>query len=70
MGSKFIMKRKIILNNPAGWNEYEKYGIGQMKGFGYNGVFYDSELVIFNPNQIKSINNDGSWDINDNNIYS
>ena len=26
--------------------------------------------VTFKPNQIKSIDNDGTWDINDNNIYS
>ena len=27
-------------------------------------------IVCFEPNQIKSINNDGSWDIDDDNIYS
>lgn len=26
--------------------------------------------VPFNPNQIKSTDNDGTWDINDNNIFS
>ena len=26
--------------------------------------------VTFKPNQIKSVDNDGTWDINDNNIYS
>ena len=26
--------------------------------------------VTFSPNQIKSTDNDGSWDVNDNNIYS
>lgn len=41
-----------------------------IKNLGYDGVYYGSEIVVFNPNQIKSINNDGSWDINDNNIYS
>lgn len=41
-----------------------------IKKLGYDGVFYGSEIVIFNPNQVKSIENDGSWDINDNNIYS
>lgn len=30
----------------------------------------DGIYVVFNPNQIKSIKNDGTWDINDNNIYS
>jgi len=41
----------------------------------YNGFVVEkntewNEYVVFNPNQIKSINNDGSWDLNDNNIYS
>jgi hypothetical protein len=31
-----------------------------------NGSLY----IVFNPNQIKSVDNDGTWDINDNNIYS
>ena len=37
---------------------------------GYDGVIYGSENVAFYSNQIKAVNNDGSWDINDNNIYS
>lgn len=41
-----------------------------IKKLGYDGVFYGSEIIVFYPNQIKSINNDGSWDIDDNNIYS
>jgi hypothetical protein len=36
----------------------------------YDGVMYGSEIVAFRPNQIKSINNDGSWDVNDDNIFS
>lgn len=37
---------------------------------GYDGISYPSIVVCFFPNQIKSIDNDGSFDINDNNIYS
>lgn len=40
-----------------------------IKKLGYDGVFYGSELVIFYPNQIKSTNNDGSWN-NNNDIMS
>lgn len=47
-----------------------KYVTETIKKLGYDGVFYGSEIVVFEPNQIKSIDNDGSWDINDNNIYS
>jgi hypothetical protein len=41
-----------------------------IKKLGYDGVIYGSEYIVFYPNQIKSINNDGSWDINDDNIFS
>jgi hypothetical protein len=41
-----------------------------IKKLGYDGVIYGSEYVVFYPNYIKSVDNDGSWDINDNNIYS
>jgi hypothetical protein len=39
----------------------------------YEGRFTkDSKIsyIVLKPNQIKSIKNDGTWDINDNNIYS
>ena len=38
----------------------------------FDGVISDGfgELVVFEPNHIKSIENDGTWDINDDNIFS
>jgi hypothetical protein len=41
-----------------------------IKKLGYDGVFYGSEIVVFEPNQIKSVENDGTWDIGDGNIFS
>jgi hypothetical protein len=41
-----------------------------IKNLGYDGVWYGSEIVVFNSNQIKSVENDGTWDIADSNIYS
>lgn len=59
MGSKYIMKRKIILNNPAGWPEYEKYGLGQMRQLGYDGVILPdgdvTNFIVFNPKSIKKV---------------
>jgi len=56
-GSKYIMKRKITINNPAGWDEYEKYGISQLKGLGYDGVILSSgdynNYIVFNSKQIR-----------------
>ena len=37
---------------------------------GYDGVIYGSEVVAFNANQIKSVDNDGTWNDDDLNIYS
>lgn len=37
-GSKYIMTRYITINNPAGWEEYEKYGLQQLEDMGYDGV--------------------------------
>lgn len=58
-GSKYIMKRKITINNPAGWKEYEKYGIGQLKGLGYDGVILShgdyNDYIVFSPKQIRAI---------------
>ena len=56
------------------FNKEESKEITQLlKKRGYDGVILKgqpSEYLVFNPNQIKSIGNDGSWDINDNNIFS
>jgi len=59
LGSKYIMKRKIILNNPAGWPEYEKYGLGQMRQLGYDGVILPdgdvTNFIVFSPKSIKKV---------------
>lgn len=56
-GSKYIMKRRITINNPAGWPEYEKYGIGQLKGLGYDGVILShgdyNDYIVFSSKQIR-----------------
>lgn len=56
-GNKYVMKRKITLNNPAGWPEYEKYGIGQLKSMGYDGVILPqngyNDYIVFNSKQIR-----------------
>lgn len=43
---------------------------GNIRELGYDGIIHGEEFICFNSNQIKSINNDGTWDINDDNIYS
>lgn len=59
-GKERIIKCEIELNNPAGWNEYEKYGIGQLKGLKYDGVILpmndiENDYIVFNTKQIKKM---------------
>jgi hypothetical protein len=56
MGNKIIMTRYITINNPAGWPEYKKYGLGQIESMGYDGVIlphgneYNDFIVFSNKN--------------------
>jgi hypothetical protein len=58
MGSKFIMTRYITLNNPAGWDEYEKYGLGQLREMGYDGVILPddgkTDYIVFSQKSISA----------------
>lgn len=44
-GNQIIMTRYITINNPAGWDEYQKYGLGQLKDRGYDGVILPDDGV-------------------------
>lgn len=51
-----------------------RFFVNYLKTNGYDGAFFIEEnspiYVVFNPNQIKSVENDGTWDVGDNNIFS
>jgi hypothetical protein len=57
-GNSIIMTRYITLNKPAGWAEYEKYGLGQLQGLGYDGVILPQEgktdYIVFSPKSISA----------------
>lgn len=57
-GSKYIMTRYITINKPAGWDEYEKYGLGQLRGMGYDGVILPqgdkNDFIVFNTKSISA----------------
>lgn len=60
-----LTDRKIELE------DINDYDIEYLTGLGYDSVVGNTgQVVAFNPYQIKSIYNDGTWDINDKNIYS
>jgi hypothetical protein len=55
-GSKYIMTRYITLTNPAGWDEYDKYSIGELIDEGYDGVILPEDnridYLVFDPKSI------------------
>lgn len=55
-GGKYIMTRYITLKNPAGWDEYEKYSVGELIDKGYDGVILPDEgridYLVFHPESI------------------
>lgn len=69
-GTSEIIPVFISASKLAGWNEYEKLGLGQIEDMGYHAIQLDDDYIVFDPKRIKSINNKGDWDINKKNIYS
>ena len=54
-GTSHIKEAYLSIKNPAGWTEYERYGIGELKGLGFDGIILDDNYVVFDPSQIKVI---------------
>lgn len=59
-GNTIILTGNLTLENPAGWDEYEKYGIGQLKGLGHDGVILSdgdgfNDYIVFNPKSVKNV---------------
>lgn len=73
-GNGSIMELYAKLENPAGWKEYDKFGIGELIARGFDGAMLpekDGSFVgfIFEPNQVKSATkNNGNFDANNNDI--
>jgi hypothetical protein len=58
-GNKYIMTRYITINKPAGWAEYEKYGLQQLDDMGYDGVILPqgdkTDYFVFSNKNIRKI---------------
>ena len=57
----YLITAELTMENPAGWDEYEKYLLIQLKQLGYDGAVLkdgnDSfDCFVFNPDKIKIIN--------------
>ncbi len=49
-----IIDAYLSIKKMAGWPEYEKWGLGELKDRGFDGVKLDNDYIVFNSNQIKS----------------
>ena len=58
------IENPLEIENPFSKRNDNNDGIFAFKGKS------GEEIKVYNSNQIKSVENDGSWDINDDNIYS
>ena len=63
-GNNIIMTRYITINKPAGWAEYEKYGLQQLQNMGYDGVILPqdnkTDYFVFSPKSISAKDNTNS----------
>jgi hypothetical protein len=59
--SGVILEVYLSIQNPVGWDEYEKLLIGQIRSRGHDGIILadgdEKTYVVFDPRQIKSIHN-------------
>jgi len=66
-GRGVIMELYACIKNPAGWKEYDQYGLGELKARGFDGAILpekDGSFTgfVFHPHQLKSVANKGKWD--------
>jgi hypothetical protein len=60
-GRGYIVTAEVTINNPAGWNEYEKLVIDQFEGMGYDGAILPDpdghfDCFVLSLKQIKILN--------------
>lgn len=56
-GYKYIIQAEITINNPAGWDEYDKLTLSQIEDRGYDGIILpdtdSTTYIVLNKKQIK-----------------
>lgn len=73
-GQGVIMEMYAKIEKPAGWKEYDKFGLAELEARGYDGIILPNsdgtfDAVIFEPTQVKSATaNRGTFDPADPNI--
>jgi len=52
---KYIIEVILKVNKTAGWDEYDKLGLGQIEDMGYDSIHLDDDWVIFKNKNIKIV---------------
>ena len=52
----YIMTAEITVNKTAGWDEYDKLGLGEIEQAGFDSIKLDEDWIIFDSKNIKVIN--------------
>jgi hypothetical protein len=53
--AEYIVTAKIKVNKTAGWPEYEKLLLAQIKSMGYDSIHLDDDWVIFDPKNARVV---------------
>jgi hypothetical protein len=51
--NKYLVTAEINVNKTAGWPEYEKLMLAQIKSEGYDSIKLDDDWVVFDPRRVK-----------------
>lgn len=65
-GRSRIISAYLSIKKMAGWDEYERYGLGELYEMGYDGAKLDDDYFVFSPRQIRIIDN--GFSKNENNV--
>jgi hypothetical protein len=49
------MTAELKTGKAAGWDEYDKYSLGELDGLGFDSVKLDNNWIILEPENIKVI---------------
>jgi hypothetical protein len=68
VSSKYIIKVKLNVNNWAGWDEYEKLFLQELRDKGYDSIKLDDDWVVFDSDDIEILKiyerqEDGSYEL-------
>jgi hypothetical protein len=52
----YLYQCRVDAHNMAGWEEYDKYGIGQLISMGYDAIDLDDDVAVLNQDIITILN--------------